>query len=78
MKRKHFGQPQGLTATRMPLWHDSEMAAMAYALQNITVRRRAGPLAVAEKKCSECGAYAVIRKDGCNYRTQHGHLRVYR
>ena len=25
-------------------------------------------------KCPECGAYAMIRKDGCDYCTQCGHL----
>ncbi len=29
---------------------------------------------MAGKKCSECGAHAVIRKDGCDYCTQCGHL----
>ena len=32
------------------------------------------PQAVAGKKCSECGAHAVIRTDGCDYCTQCGHL----
>jgi ribonucleoside-diphosphate reductase alpha chain len=32
------------------------------------------PLPVmAGKKCAECGAHAVIRKDGCDYCTQCGH-----
>ncbi|MCY1543933.1 hypothetical protein D9M68_797740 [compost metagenome] len=26
------------------------------------------------KKCGECGAHAAIRKDGCDYCTQCGHL----
>ena len=29
---------------------------------------------MAGKKCSECGAYAMIRKDGCDYCTQCGML----
>jgi hypothetical protein len=29
---------------------------------------------MAGKKCSECGAHAMIRKDGCDYCTQCGHL----
>jgi ribonucleoside-diphosphate reductase alpha chain len=34
----------------------------------------AAPLPVmAGKKCGECGAHAVIRKDGCDYCTQCGH-----
>jgi ribonucleoside-diphosphate reductase alpha chain len=35
----------------------------------------AAPMPVmAGKKCSECGAHAVIRKDGCDYCTQCGHV----
>ena len=34
------------------------------------------PPVMAGKKCSECGAHAVIRKDGCDYCTQCGHLGV--
>ena len=30
------------------------------------------PPAMAGKKCGECGAHAVIRKDGCDYCTQCG------
>jgi len=29
---------------------------------------------MAGKKCNECGAHAVIRKDGCDYCTQCGAL----
>ena len=70
-----------------PLWHDSEVAAIAYAIQNIIARRRgdaAGALAtppptagmgvIAGAKCTECGAHAVIRKDGCEFCTQCGHV----
>ena len=78
--------------TRVPMWHDSEVAAMAYAIQNILARRVTDPVqqqlpleepaaqpsgmppAMAGKKCTECGAHAVIRKDGCDYCTQCGHL----
>jgi ribonucleoside-diphosphate reductase alpha chain len=78
--------------THVPLWHDSEVAAIAYAIQNIISRRAsqaAGhaapslespttatrlPPVMAGKKCGECGAHAVIRKDGCDYCTQCGHL----
>jgi hypothetical protein len=78
--------------TLVPMWHDSEVAAMAYAIQNILARRVADPVqqqlpldeptpppvavpqAMAGKKCSECGAHAVIRKDGCDYCTQCGHM----
>ncbi len=79
---------------RVPLWHDSEVAAIAYAVQNIITRRASQPAAgaapvaepqvdaalsppvMAGKKCSECGAHAVIRKDGCDYCTQCGYLGV--
>jgi ribonucleoside-diphosphate reductase alpha chain len=78
--------------TQVPLWHDSEVAAIAYAVQNILASRAhdpvqqelpldamapqpaGGPPVMAGKKCSECGAHAVIRKDGCDYCTQCGHM----
>ena len=83
--------------TQVPLWHDSEVAAIAYAVQNIISSRAAAakvkadastpavmpasptldalsPGLMAGRKCSECGAHAVIRKDGCDYCTQCGHL----
>lgn len=90
--------------TQVPMWHDSEVAAVAYAIQNIQAQRisaqthdynrratdaagdtdgllprqesalATAPLPVmAGKKCGECGAHAVIRKDGCDYCTQCGH-----
>ena len=80
--------------TLVPMWHDSEVAAIAFAVQAILARRVADPVqqqlplddpapsplavpqAMAGKKCSECGAHAVIRKDGCDYCTQCGHLGV--
>ena len=86
------GQHRKDDGTLVPMWHDSEVAAMAYAIQNILARRVADPVqqqlpldepapppvavpqAMAGKKCSECGAHAVIRKDGCDYCTQCGHL----
>ncbi|MBP7574695.1 MAG: hypothetical protein KA777_12030, partial [Rhodoferax sp.] len=80
--------------TVVPMWHDSEVAAVAYAIQKILINRVAGhhehgtasltpassdaagamPPVMAGKKCPECGAHAVIRKDGCDYCTQCGHL----
>jgi len=87
-----LGQHRKDDGTLVPMWHDSEVAAMAYAIQNILARRVADPVqqqlpldepapppvavpqAMAGKKCSECGAHAVIRKDGCDYCTQCGHL----
>ncbi len=83
--------------TLVPLWHDSEVAAIAWAVQNILARRAqrqsssdqlslplpetAAPApqvsastvgAMAGKKCPDCGAHAVIKKDGCEYCTQCG------
>ncbi len=84
--------------TAVPMWHDSEVAAIAYAIQQLLARRasqqadaamprtlapapspvqatvlQAAPLPVmAGKKCHECGAHAVIRKDGCDCCTQCG------
>jgi ribonucleoside-diphosphate reductase alpha chain len=86
------------------MWHDSEVAAVAFAIQNIQAQRNqdtthhfnrratdtsldadtllprqepalsSAPMPVmAGKKCIECGAHAVIRKDGCEYCTQCGH-----
>jgi ribonucleoside-diphosphate reductase alpha chain len=76
------------------MWHDSEVAAIAYAVQQILERRRQqnlpgissptltpavsapvvsqGLQTMAGKKCHECGAHAVIRKDGCEYCTACG------
>lgn len=80
---------------QVPLWHDSEVAAIAYAVQNIISQRanllsdgvhreggtastsdevQAGMTVMAGKKCPECGAHALIRRDGCEYCTQCGHL----
>ncbi|ROZ75450.1 adenosylcobalamin-dependent ribonucleoside-diphosphate reductase [Ramlibacter sp. WS9] len=77
--------------TQVPLWHDSEVAAIAYAIQNIIAQRGTVDLGasaiepdapavpgspttvMAGRKCPECGAHAVIRKDGCDWCTQCGH-----
>lgn len=73
----------------MSLWHDSEVAAFGYAVQNIIARRQGEPVAalatpvaaagppapmLAGAKFSECGAHAMIRKDACELCTQGGHL----
>ncbi|MDP2220184.1 MAG: adenosylcobalamin-dependent ribonucleoside-diphosphate reductase, partial [Hydrogenophaga sp.] len=82
-----LGTYQKADGTHVPMWHDSEVAAIAFALQNIIARRAQQgvaavmpePVAVAAgtpagvmagKKCPECGAHAMIRKDGCDYCTQ--------
>ena len=86
-----LGTHQKADGSQVPLWHDSEVAAIAHAIQNILARRAgqrgavppphqesapaaATPPVMAGKKCGECGAHAVIRKDGCDYCTQCGHL----
>ncbi|MDR3004608.1 MAG: adenosylcobalamin-dependent ribonucleoside-diphosphate reductase [Acidovorax sp.] len=94
-----FERPDG---ARVPMWHDSEVAAIAYAIQQILAERarapeqmqlaltdaaeavapsvheqhadKAGTQLMAGKKCPECGAHAMIRKDGCEYCTSCGHL----
>jgi ribonucleoside-diphosphate reductase alpha chain len=100
-----LGTHQKEDGTHVPMWHDSEVAAVAYAIQNIQAQRNSAltcdynrrstdtavesegllpqqesALAMAPqpvmagKKCGECGAHAVIRKDGCDYCTQCGHV----
>ncbi len=88
-----LGTHQKDDGTQVPKWHDSEVAAIAYAIQNILARRArqqapavvpeaalgdapqaATPPVMAGKKCPECGAHAMIRKDGCDYCTQCGHM----
>ena len=84
----------------VPMWHDSEVAAVGYAIEQILARRnnsnapapvsnlfsdsafeegvgllREGLTTVmAGKKCPECGAHALIKRDGCEYCTSCGHL----
>lgn len=81
----------------IPMWHDSEVAALAFAVQNILERRQgvtggvgavsvatpaAPPSAVAlsvpgqmaGRKCPDCGAHAMIRKDGCDHCTACGYV----
>ena len=102
--------------TTVPQWHDSEVAAIACAIQHIIARRQRdlaastgtaapypttlattaatadtaslearpdaaippptghGLVPMAGKKCPECGAMAMIRKDGCDACTECGHL----
>ncbi|MGA2549528.1 MAG: adenosylcobalamin-dependent ribonucleoside-diphosphate reductase [Burkholderiaceae bacterium] len=85
----YYEKPDG---AKVPRWHDSEVAAIAYAIQNIISRHQGQvvepasresapqdpsalpPALMAGKKCIECGAHAVIRKDGCDYCTNCGYL----
>ena len=84
-----MGTHQKADGTHVPMWHDSVVAAIAYAVQTMIAQRagvtpasgQASPVVVQAtpgmmpgKKCSECGAHAVIRKDGCDHCTQCGHL----
>jgi len=101
-----LGSYQKPDGTHVPMWHDSEVAAIAFALQGILKRRAqaqaqaqaqtqtqavaAAPITprtpttpslpglqmpvMAGKKCPECGAHAMIKKDGCDLCTQCGHL----
>ena len=83
-----LGTLERADGTQIPLWHDSEVAAMAYAIQNIIAQRQgaaatepdhkstSGPAAHAMggKKCQECGAHAVIKRDGCEHCSACGWL----
>jgi ribonucleoside-diphosphate reductase alpha chain len=90
-----LGAYQRADGAQVPMWHDSEVAAIAWAVQNIIARRNGaatGSLATPEPsvapaeihatqsapmagaKCPECGAHAMIRKDGCDWCTQCGHM----
>ena len=81
-----YAKPDGGS---VPLWHDSEVAAIAHAIQNIIARRNGETVAalatppsqgasaapaMTGAKCPECGAHAMIRKDGCDFCTQCGHV----
>ena len=83
-----LGTLERADGAQIPLWHDSEVAAMAYAIQNIIAQRQgaaatepdhkstSGPAehAMGGKKCQECGAHAVIKRDGCEHCSACGWL----
>ncbi len=83
-----LGTLERADGAQIPLWHDSEIAAIAYAIQNIIAQRQgvsvtepdhkstSGPAAHAMggKKCQECGAHAVIKRDGCEHCSACGWL----
>jgi len=78
--------------TKVPMFHDSEVAAIAYQLQQIIAARSVqtfmedpeltepdtaafvASTAMAGKKCKDCGAHAVVRRDGCEFCTNCGML----
>jgi len=77
-----------------PMWHDSEVSAVAFAIENILAKRGIAEFKVAEefticeldspkstsdgimsgKKCPDCGAYAMIKKDSCDYCTSCAYI----
>ena len=91
-----LGTYERADGTHVPRWHDSEVAAIGYAVENLIAKRAeaaqgslfgadellrpepeiapitTAPGVMAGKKCPECGAHAMIRKDGCDYCTQCG------
>ncbi len=88
-----LGTFERVDGMHVPRWHDSEVAAIAFAVQNLIEQRQQkslfeadelpapmvqpavsaeGHSVMAGKKCDECGAHAVIKKDGCEYCTQCG------
>jgi len=91
-----LGTYEKADGTHVPRWHDSEVAAIGYAIENLIARRaqfaqgtlfepdemiapepaaaHASPGVMAGKKCPECGAHAMIRKDGCDYCTECGYV----
>ena len=82
-----LGTYQKADGTQVPQWHDSQVAAIAYAVQNIIARRSGVPAVQTPAqavttptavqtgaKCPECGACAMIRKDGCDWCSECGHL----
>ena len=82
-----LGTKQKADGTEVPMWHDSEVAAIAYAIEKILQRRQVPEFqgetvlevsepsntpVMAGKKCPDCGAHALIKKDGCEYCTSCG------
>ena len=74
--------------------HDSEVAAVAFAIENILAKRgitefksseeftigevdsqkNMSSSLIAGKKCPDCGAHALIKRDGCEYCTNCGFI----
>jgi ribonucleoside-diphosphate reductase alpha chain len=76
---------------KIQLWHDSEVAAIGYAIESIIQQRNAQtPWSIEHsnpsdiqstkgaqqvgKKCLECGAHAMVKKDGCDYCVECGYI----
>lgn len=107
--RVRYGWHQKADGSKVPRFHESEVACVAYAVQEILMKRgllddcgnavpakaliamseahhegscKDGPVfpevgqpassLIAGKKCGECGAHAVIKKDGCEFCTHCG------
>ena len=109
--RVRYGWYEKADGSKVPRFHDSEVACVAFAVQEILKKRgllddfgnqvstkdllKANPRKeigvekfvdqslmqkatvisqeTAGRKCSECGAHAVIKKDGCEFCTHCGH-----
>lgn len=96
-----LGTYEKADGTKVPRWHDSEVAAIGYAVESLIERRAqaaqqslfapdeliaaegssaeetegtAHTGVMAGKKCHECGAHTMIRKDGCDYCTNCGFI----
>lgn len=83
--------PKADGSGNVPMWHDSEVAALGYAIQQIIAKRNSrnsdaistppvpedvstSSSVMAGSKCPECGAHAMIKKDGCEFCTSCGHV----
>ena len=72
------------------MFHDSEVAAIAFAIEQI-IERSNGEVVISNageteetetggiapmsgKKCPECGAYGLIKRDGCTFCTYCGYV----
>lgn len=106
--RVRYGWYEKDDGTKVPRFHNSEVALIAYAVQEALISKgvldvdgnpvptkvraqpvqpeqteqhvhqgntaHSGPQVMAGKECKECGAHAVIKKDGCDYCTNCGSI----
>jgi ribonucleoside-diphosphate reductase alpha chain len=104
--RVRYGWYEKDDGTKVPRFHNSEVALIAYAVQEALISKgvldvdgnpvptkvraqpvqseqpeqhvhqgdtaHSGPQVIAGKECKECGAHAVIKKDGCDHCTNCG------